>query len=201
MTTNYGLNDALPKDAGGAKFQALYDTNTSQGDLALIGGIGTKVLNSRNYAAMYAGNALAGSKLEAANTVGDLMMGALTLNPSGIAFGGPVPIRADDRGQMFTTALSSTTCAFIATSHDTITTNSGILYSVYCAGCGVVAGACLVVHNGGTSIAGLVFSQSNENLREFRLQNGTCFASLVTEKRGTVSPVFVTVEYRAYGLG
>ncbi len=200
MTTSYAINDVLPKDAGGAKNLALIDLATSQLDYALIAGIGTKTAGSKNYAAQYSGNALAGCKIETP-AVGALLMGGFMANASVVAANAAIPIRADDRGQVFTSALSSTTCAFIATSHDTVTVASGLLYSVYCAGCGVVAGACLVVHNGGTSIAGLVFSQSFENLREFRLQNGTCFSSLVTEKRGTVSPVFVTVEYRSYGMG
>lgn len=200
MTSAYSLADTLPKDAAGAKSIALIDLATSQLDYALYAGIGTKTASSKNYAALYAGNAVGGCKVETP-VVGNLLMGAFSQNASGIAVNAAIPIRADDRGQAFVTALSSTTCAFIATSHDTITTASGILYSVYCAGCGVVAGACLVVHNGGTSLAGMVFSQANESLREFSLKNGTCFGSLIVERRGTVSPMFVTVEYRSYGMG
>lgn len=39
MTTAYVLTDTTPKDAGGAKFAAMVDVGTSQGDFALYKGI------------------------------------------------------------------------------------------------------------------------------------------------------------------
>lgn len=200
MSTSYAMNDSLPKDQGGAKFAGLIDTSTSQLDFSLIAGIGTKIWQSKNYSAMFAANGIAGCKVENP-AAGNLIMAHFASNASVVAPQGAIPLRGDDRGAIYTTALSSTTCAFIATSRDTITTTSGLLYQLMVSGCGVLAGACVTVLNGATSLGTVVFSGTNENLRPLQFVNGTCFASLITEKRNTVGAVYITPEYRLYGQG
>jgi hypothetical protein len=199
MTTSFALNDTLPKDAGGAKVAALMDLATSQNDWAIIAGIGAKVANGKTYAAQYAGTALAGSKIETP-TVGNLAMGALTTNPSATAFGNAIPIRADDRGQIFVSGLSATTCAFVATSHDTVTVASGILYRIVAAACGAIPGAQVRVQNGSASLTHVSFSQNSETI-VVDFGTGCCFGSLVTERVNTTQSIFITAIYKPYGLG
>jgi hypothetical protein len=199
MSTSYSIADQLVKDSGGAKAAMLVDLATSQLDWSLIAGIGTKIANGKNYSAMFSAGALAGSKLETA-VVGDLMMGALTLNPSAISFGGPIPIRADDRGAVFTTSLSATTCAFVATSHDVVTTNSGILYRIVCATCGGVAGAQTRVMNGLASLTHVSYSQNSETVI-VDFGPGACFGNLTVEKVNSAGVQYITPIYRSYGIG
>lgn len=200
MTTSYLISDRLVSDSGGAKVAMLVDLATSQNDWSLIAGIGTKVANGKNYSAQYAGNALGGSKLETNTVVGDLMMGALTLNASNIGVGGAVPIRADDHGEVFVSSLSSTACAIVSASRDTLATASGLLYKIIAAACGGIAGAQLAVMNGGLSLTHVCFSQINETI-VIDFGTGTCFASLVTEKRNSTGVIFTTAIYKQYGMG
>lgn len=198
MTTSYSISDSLPRDQGGAKVAALMDLATSQNDWSMIAGIGTKIANGKNYSAMYSGNGLAGSKLETA-VVGDLMMGALTLNPSGIAFGGAVPIRADDRGELLVSSLSSIATAYVGTSHYTVALASGILYRIVAATCGAIPGAQVRVLNGGTSLTHVSFSQNSETII-VDFGTGVCYASLITESTNA-APTYITAITKGYGIG
>lgn len=199
MTSSYSLADVLPKDAAGAKQSANVDLATSQLDYSLIAGIGTKIYQSKNYSATWTAATLAGSKIETP-TVGNLAMGALTTNPSAIAFGNAIPIRADDRGQLFVSGLSSVATAYASTSRDTITTASGLIYRIVAAACGGVAGAQVRFLNGATSLTHVVFNQTSDTIT-VDFGTGACFSSLITEKFGTVAPIYITTITRGYGLG
>lgn len=194
MTTRVSLSDTLPKDSGSAKFGAWVDISTSQNDFSLPAGIGSRTANSKIFSALQVGTHVAGSKLETP-MVGVLMMGWYNNGPSAIALGGAMPLRADQKGAVYVTGLSATTCVSTG-STTTYTTASGVLYSALVAGCGLIAGAQLAVMNGATSLAHFVFSGANETLRPLNYAlHGACFGSLKHELRGSVGAVYVTLQY------
>lgn len=198
MTRAYTLNDTAPKDAAGSKFLAWPDTSVSQLDFALPAGIGacTLGITSKIHAALQVGTHLAGSKIDSA-IVGVVNLLAFTATSS-VGMGAAVPQRGDQSGAIYTTALSTTTCAMNCASTETMTTNSGTLYRVLCAGCGVIAGGQVAILNGAVSIAHFVFSGANESLPILDLGNhGTCFGSLRIEKRGTIGAVYVSMNYNS----
>jgi hypothetical protein len=201
MTTSYSLSDSLPKDGGGAKFAGWVDLATSQLDLSLPGGIGSKTTGSKITSALWSGNGLAGCKVEPTGGVGNVLMAHFASNASPTAAQNGIHLRADDRGALMVTGLSATTCAILATSRSTISTASGLVYKMIIAGCGVLAGAQLAVLNGTASLAHVVFGAANETLPVVDFGTGACFSSLIVEKRGTVGDVFVTSNYRGYGQG
>jgi len=200
VTTQYASSDSLPRDAGGAKSIALTNVALSQLDYALLGGIGPQVASSKIYAAMRVGTHVGGSKIENPS-VGVALMAHFASNASILGVQQAIHVRGDDRGQIFTSSLSATTSA-MSGSTETFTTTSGLLYKVYCAGCGVVAAGQIAILNGATSLAHLVFSGANESLPVLDFGDaGTCFASLRYERRNTVGQVWISALYRNYGQG
>ena len=200
MTTNFSLSDSLSKDAGGAKMMNWVDLSTSQLDLSLPGGIGSKTTGSKITTALWSGNGLAGCKVEPTGGVGNMLMAHFASNASATATQNGIHLRGDDRGQVYQSALSMTASA-MSGSTETVTLASGLLYRAIVAGCGVVAAGQLAILNGGTSLAHLVFSGANEQLPTIDFGAGACFASLRWERRNTVGTVYVTSIYRNFGQG
>lgn len=197
MTTAYSLADTLPKDAGGAKFAAWTDLSTSQLDFALPAGIGSRTVGSKIVGALQIGTNVAGSKIEPTGGVGVALMTHFASNASATAAQNAIHVRGDDRGQVYTTALSAVSTA-VTGSTNTITTTSGILLKFIAAGCGVVAGAQIAVLNGATSLAHVVFSGANETI-PIDFGPGACFGSLKYELRGSVGTAYATATYKAWG--
>lgn len=198
MTTNYSMADQLPKDSGGAKSLGWWDLSTSQLDISLPAGIGSRTVGSKIVSALQVGTHVAGSKIEPTGGVGVAIMGHFASAASSTAAQNAIHIRSDDRGQLYQSGLAVATCAFTSTSHDTVLTSSGIVMKIFAAACGAVAGAQVRVMNGATSIAHLSFNQANDTIT-LDLGPGACFGSLVTEKFGTVGPIYLTTVHKQYG--
>jgi hypothetical protein len=197
MTTQYSLSDTLPKDAGGAKFAGWVDISTSQNDFALPKGIGSLTANSKIFANLAIGTHVGGSKVDHP-VVGVLGMAHFASNASIVGTMGAVPVRGDDRGEIYQSALSST-ASMMSGSTETVSLASGILYRMIVAGCGVQAAAQVAVLNGATSLAHVVFSGANETLPVLDFGTGACFASLRYERRNTVGVVYITSIFKGYG--
>ena len=198
MTTIYSMADELPRSAAGAKFFALTNTATSQLDFALTAGLGPITLGTKIVAAQQIGTHVAGSRIEPTGGVGVAIMGHFASAASSTGVQNAVHIRSDDRGQLYHSGLAVATCAYTSTSHDTVLTSSGIVMKIFAAACGAVAGAQVRIMNGATSIAHLSFNQANDTIT-LDLGPGACFASLVTEKFGTVGPIYLTTVHKQYG--
>lgn len=198
MTTVYSLADTLPKDAGGAKMLGWVDVSTSQLDLSLTAGIGSKTTGSKIVSALWTGNGLAGCKVEPTGGVGTLNMLHFASNASVTAAQNGIHQRGDDRGQAYVSSLSATTCAFVATSRDTIDTASGIVLKIVAAACGAIPGAQVRVLNGAASLTHISFSQNSETVI-VDLSPGACYSSLIVEKVNTTQPVYITSIRRNYG--
>jgi len=203
MTTAYVLSDTLSKDAGGAKLMGWQNIATSQNDFALTMGIGASTIGTTSKIHAYLGiaTATAGSTLVNNAPAGVMPLWGYTTNPSGVATNNFVPARGDQYGAGYITALSTVTCA-MSGSRETFTVASGTLYKVLVAGADVNEGASVVIFNGATSLANFVFSQTNETLPALDLGlHGTCFGSLIFERRnvvgGTGPRVFVTANYNS----
>src|SRR3990167_8650699 len=112
MTTNYSLSDTLPKDAGGAKFQAFPNIATSQNDYALPIGLGASTIGatSRIHAYLGVGTAISGSPLTNA-PAGVLPLLGYTTNASSITVNGHTHQRGNQYGEAYFTSLSTVTCA------------------------------------------------------------------------------------------
>ena len=198
MTTAYSLSDTAPKDSGGAKFLAFPNVATSQNDFSLPSGIGACTIGgtSKIHSALQVGTHVGGSKIDSA-PVGVLPVLAFTANSSSMAIGNAIPQRGNQYGEGYFTGLSTVTCAVNAASRETITTTCGTLYKVLCAGCGLVAGAQVAILNGTASLAHFAFSGANDALPTLDLGfTGTCFSSLIVEKRGSIGSAYVTLNYR-----
>lgn len=199
MTTQFSFADTLPKDSGGAKFAAWLDASTSQLDFAMPAGIGSRTTASKILAALQVGTHVGGSVVDHP-VVGVLGMAHFASNASVVSTMGAVPVRGDDRGQIYTTSLSMVACAITATSHDTWTVSSGLLYRIVAATCGAIPGAQVRVLNGGASLTHISFSQNSETVT-VDFGTGTCYSSLITERVNTTQPVYITTIYRGYGQG
>lgn len=199
MTTSVSLSDSLPRDQGGAKFTAWVDLSTSQLDFSLPAGIGSKTVGSKIVSALYSGNALAGSKIEPTGGVGNAVMVHFASAVSATQAQNGIHVRGDDRGQAYVASVGVTTC-LAAGSTETFTTASGMLFRIYCAGCGVIAGGQVAIMNGATCLAQIVFSGANESvpMLDFGI-HGTCFGSLRYERRGTIGNVYLSAQYRNFG--
>ncbi len=202
MTTAYVITDTTFKDLGGAKLISWVDISTSQLDFALPAGIGTKTASSKNYAALFTGNTVSGSKVETPQ-VGTMLMGAFTTNASIVATNAAIPLRASDRGELYVSGLSSVAAAYAATSHDTVTLASGILYTIIAAACGAQPGGQVRIMNGATSLTHLSFSQNSDTI-VVQMGTGVCYGSLITERvntSATSAAVFVTLIAKNWGQG
>ena len=199
MTTLYNLADTLPKDAGGAKFAAWPDVSTSQLDFALPAGIGARTTSSKIFAALQVGTHVGGSKVDHP-VVGVLSLAHFSSNASLVSTMDAVPVRGDDRGQIYISSLSMITCA-MSGSTETITLASGLLYLANIAACGAVSAGQVAILNGGTSLAHLVFGAPNETLPTTNFGTGASFGSLRFERRNTVGTVYASFSYRNYGQG
>src|SRR3990167_6215493 len=198
MTRSYSFSDTLPKDSGGAKFAGLPDISTSQLDFALPIGLGASTIGggSKVHAYLGIGTAISGSPLTNA-PAGVLPLLGYTTNASSITVNGHTHQRGNQYGEAYFTSLSTVTCAVNSASRETITTTCGTLYKILCAGCGLVAGAQVAILNGTTSLAHFSFGSALETLPLLDLgSTGTCYGSLIIEKRGSVSDAFVTLNYR-----
>ena len=198
MTTNYSTADISPKDAGGAKMLAPINISSSQSDFALFAGIGASTIGatSKIHAALQVGTHVAGSPVTNA-PVGMMPVFAYTTNASSMGTNNAMAQRGNQFGESYFSGLSTVTCAVNAASRETITTTCGTLYRVFCAGCGLVAGAQVAILNGTASISHFAFSGANESLPILDLGfTGTCFSSLIVEKRGSVGAAYVTLNYR-----
>ena len=203
MATAYSLSDTTVKDAGGAKMFALPNIKSSTTDFALTMGIGASTLEfnaSRIFAYQGVATAIAGSPVtNAIAGVHNLL--AYTTNASVVATNDSIPQRGTDRGEMYVTGLSMTTCT-TSGSTETLTVGSGLIHRFIAAGCGLVAGAQVALLNGGTSLCHLVFSGAFETLPvvDWGIA-GTSFGSLRVERRGSVGSLYATAIYRNWGQG
>lgn len=197
MTTNYSLSDSLPKDAAGAKFAAWIDVSTSQLDLSLPAGIGSRTVGSKIVSALQVGTHRAGSRIEHSGGVGVALLGYFASAVSSTALENAVHIRSDDRGQLYHSQLAATTIA-VTGSTNTLTLASGVILKFIAATCGGLSGAQMAVMNGATSLAHVVFGNANESI-PIDFGPGACFASLRYELRGTVGTGYGTAVYRTYG--
>ena len=132
MTTTVKLTDTLPKDAGGAKFQAVIDDQTSQSDFALIKGVGASSFG--NPAQVLAHMAVAthtqGSPIWAENPgvlVGGVMVDQFTTAPSPVAPGQFQNVLMSNWGEMFVSGAPKT-ASHLSTSRNTIKATSGIVF-------------------------------------------------------------------------
>src|SRR3990167_3033881 len=199
MSTAYSLTDTLSKDAGGAKLIGWQNIATSQNDFSLTMGIGASAIGTTSKIHAYLGvaTAIAGSTLVNNAPAGVMPLWGYMLNPSGIAISNFVPARGDQYGAGYITALSTVTCA-MSGSRETFTVASGTLYKVLVAGTGVVDSASVVIFNGATSIANFIFGSPHGTLPILDLGlHGTCFGSLIFERRNTTGTVFVTANYNS----
>lgn len=201
MTTNISLADSLPRDAGGAKFAAWIDVATSQLDMSLPAGIGSRTVSSKIVSALQVGTHIAGSRIERTGGVGVALMGYFASAVSATALENAIHIRSDDRGQLYSTQIAAATC--VATgSTNLMLTSSGILMRFVAAGCGVIAGAQMAILNGvagaATSMAHVVFSGANETV-SVDFGPGACFGALRYELRGSVGTGYGTALFKQYG--
>src|SRR3990167_10005962 len=165
MTTAYSLSDTSPKDSGGAKFLAWPNISTSQNDFSLPAGIGASTIGatSKIHAALQVGTHVAGSPVTNA-PVGMMPVFAFTTNASSMGTNNAMAQRGNQYGESYFSGLSTVTCAVNAASRETVTTTCGTLYKVFCAGCGLIAGAQVAILNGVASLSHFVFSGTNESL-------------------------------------
>jgi len=199
MTTAFTTADVSPKDAGGAKMLAPINVATSQSDFALFAGIGASTIGatSKIHAALQIGTHVAGSPVTNA-PVGVMNVFSFTTNASSMGTNNAMAQRGNQYGESYFSGLSTVTCAVNAASRETVTTTCGTLYRVFCAGCGLVAGAQVAILNGAASLSHFVFSGTNESLPILDLGfTGTCFSSLIIEKRGSIGDAYVTLNYRS----
>ena len=199
MTTAFTTADVSPKDAGGAKMLAPINIATSQSDFALFAGIGASTIGatSKIHAALQIGTHVAGSPVTNA-PVGVMNVFSFTTNASSMGTNNAMAQRGNQYGESYFSGLSTVTCAVNAASRETVTTTCGTLYKVFCTGCGLVAGAQVAILNGVASLSHFVFSGTNESLPILDLGfTGTCFSSLIIEKRGSIGDAYVTLNYRS----
>lgn len=202
MTTAYSLSDTAPKDAGGQKFIALPNITTSQNDFSLLLGLGASTIGATSKIHGYLGIATHISASPITNApAGVMKLVAYTLNPSSIATNNAIHQRGSDRGEAYITGLSGVTCAMAATSRETVTLASGILYNVLVAGMAMTpTPGSLVVMNGTTSLANFIFGSPNETLPILNFGiHGACFGSLILERRNATGTPFVTMNYTIWG--
>lgn len=137
MTTAYALTDTAPKDAGGGKFMALIDSDTSQGDFALWKGIGASSPGTpaRRLAHAAVGTHTQGSQIQTLHPL--MMLGGVYIENIGtspatspVASGKANYVTMSNWGELHTQPAPKAS-SHVSTSTNLVKNGSGILYGFY----------------------------------------------------------------------
>jgi hypothetical protein len=199
MTTEYTQADSLPKDAGGAKFAALIDDNTSQLDFALARGIGAETLGTASQIAAHTAVAThtAGSAL--GTRTGVALMGAYTESPSAIGTDNAQQVRSDKEGALYVRPASGI-MVFNATSADIHVSGSLLLHDIHVTLVDVNAGDSITIEDGSSVRYSFIATAASQHFNE-NFSAGQFFSTSLRHRSSlgpTAAAASVSLAYSQY---
>lgn len=198
MSTNVTLTDALPRDAGGQKFAALVNDQTSQLDFAMWKSIAASTIGSKILGYGAIGTHSQGSKVESLHpfvSVGGVYIDPTTTQASPVSSGRGKIAQMSGWGELYATPAPRTVATLTSGSKNTVKVGSAVVHSFCVSYSAVSLGETFTLSDNVDFRAAIVATSAAGNGFVTIPAGGWLFSASVTLQRTLGGAASLTVSY------